>query len=154
MSEPETDRRALALEGIDLCRRGRWNEGLHRLGKVAATEGSTSELPSQYYAYLGYGLARFQRRIREGLQLCEHAVKQEFFQVDNYSLLARTAMLAKNRRRAIQAIEQGLAIDHQDQGLLKLQRELGVRRQPVLRFLSRDNTFNRILGRLRHAILH
>lgn len=153
MSEPETDRRTLALEGIELCRRGRWSEGLHRLGEVAATEGSTSELPSQYYAFLGYGLARFQRRVREGLQLCEHAVKQEFFQVDNYALLARTAMLANNRRRAVQAIEQGLAIDHQDQDLLKLRRDLGVRRRPVLRFLSRDHALNRILGRLRHVVL-
>lgn len=154
MSGPESDRRTLALEGIDYCRRGRWAEGLQRLGRVAAAEGTKGDLPSEFYAYLGYGLARFKHRAREGLRLCEYAIRQEFFRVDNYAMLARTALLANNRRKAVNAVERGLAIDHQDQGLLKLRRELGVRRPPVISVLRRDHTVNRILGRLRHAFLH
>lgn len=154
MSDSDSDRRALAVQGVELCRRGRWAEGLQRLGRVAASEGPSDELPSEYFAYLGYGIARFEDRVREGLRLCERAVKREFYVVDNYAMLARTALLANNRRKAVVAIERGLAIDRQDQSLLKLRRDIGVRRPPVLPFLSRESALNRLLGRLRHAILH
>jgi hypothetical protein len=153
MSDADNERRALALEGVELCRRGRWGEGLQRLGKVTELEGSVRDLPSEYYAYLGYGIARFEDRVREGLRLCERAVKQEFYRVDNYAMLARTALLANNRHKAVVAVERGLAVDRQDQGLLKLKRDMGVRRPPVLPFLSRESALNRLLGRLRHAVL-
>ena len=124
------------------------------MGKIAESDGSSEDLPSEYFAYLGYGIARFEDRLREGLRLCERAVKREFYRVDNYSMLARTALLANNRRKAVVAVERGLAIDRQDQALLKLKRDMGVRRSPVLPFLSRESALNRLLGRLRHALLH
>jgi hypothetical protein len=148
-SRPEisdTLRRAL-----DLCRAGDWERGLAILGYLAQST-DRSALPGLFYSYLGYGIARCERRVEEGVKLCQHAIKIEFYQPENYLNLARTQLLEGNRRAAVRAIARGLKIDPHHLELLAVQRDIGVRRQPVLAFVSRDNPLNRLLGRLRHRI--
>ena len=139
-------------EGIDCCRRGDWNEGLRYLGQVAERGNTGSGLPGIFYSYLGYGIALREQRVKEGLRLCRHSVKVEFYQADNYLNLARTCLLARDRRGAVRAVKDGLKIDPHHAGLLVLQTELGVRGQPVLPFLGRSHILNRFLGRLRHVL--
>lgn len=142
-----------AARGIELCRRGDWQEGLYWLSLAADTKGATSELPSLVFAYLGYGLARFQGRQEQGLALCRRSIELEFYQPENYYFLARIHLLAGDRRSAIEAIEGGLQVDSTHVGLTGLRSELGARRSPVLPFLPRRNPLNRTLGRLRHRVL-
>lgn len=136
--------------GIDCCRRGDWNEGLRHLGQIA--ERGDTGLPGIYYSYLGYGIALREKRVREGLQLCRHSVKVEFYQADNYHNLARTYLLARQRSAAVRTVMDGLKIDPHHLGLLVVQKELGIRGRPVLPFLDRGHVLNQLLGRLRHAI--
>ncbi len=141
-------------EAIDRCRRGNWKEGLPQLARLAE-EGDRQEgrpLPALVYSYLGYGIALRQQRIQEGLKLCQHAVKLEFFQADGYLNLARTLLLAGQRRNAVRAIAGGLKVEPDHGELRRLQRDIGVRRSPVLPFLSRDNWMNQLLGKLRHIL--
>lgn len=149
-----TDERAPGTEtawrGIDLCRQGDWRQGMDVLRRVADAKDSAVEMPGLFYSYLGFGIARFDRRVREGVTLCEHAVKREFYQPENYLNLARTYMLAGQRRKAIDTVLAGRRIDRAHRGLAALHRELGLRRRPVLPFLSRNNPINRLLGRMRH----
>jgi hypothetical protein len=135
--------------GLDLCRVGEWDRGLAILGYLAQST-DRAVLPGLFYSYLGYGIARCERRVKEGVKLCQHAIKIEFYQPENYLNLARTHLLDGERRGAVRAIEKGLKIDPHHLELLALQREIGFRREPVLSFLSRDNPLNRFLGRLRH----
>ena len=137
--------------GLDLCRGGEWERGLAVLGRLAQTADKSS-LPGLFYSYLGYGIARCERRIKEGIKLCQHAIKVEFYQPENYLNLARSQLLANDRRGAVQAIQRGLKVDPNHLDLLDLAHEIGVRRRPVLSFLSRDNFLNRLLGRLRHNV--
>lgn len=136
--------------GIESCRRGDWNEGLRYLGKIAE-EKDSSDLPGVFYSYLGYGIAMCQQRVEEGLKLCRHSIKVGFYEVDNYVNLARTSLLAKDRKGAVKAVRSGLKVDPQNPELLALYRELGIRSLPVLPFLDRGNPLNQILGRIRHA---
>jgi hypothetical protein len=136
--------------GIDCCRRGDWNEGLRHLGQIA--EQGDADLPGLFYSYLGYGIALREQRVREGLQLCRHSVKVEFYQADNYHNLARTCLLARQRSAAVRAVTDGLKIDPHHPGLLALRKEMGTRDRPVLPFLDRGHALNQFLGRLRHAI--
>lgn len=140
----------LVREGVALCRAGEWNEGVERLAAAAASK-SSGEVSSLMYSYLGYGLAKYKNKRREGLALCEHAVKMEFFQPENQLNLARTMLLNGNRKRAVEAIERGLKLDGDHTELIQLRQEIGERRAPVLAFLGRDNFLNVTLGRLRHA---
>ena len=104
--------------GIESCRRGDRNAGLRFLGQLAEKEEATGGLPGLFYSYLGYGIALRDRRIREGLKLCRHSIEVEFYQAENYLNLARTCLLANDRKRAVQAVRGGLKIDRNNPHLL------------------------------------
>ena len=76
----------------------------------------------------------------------------ELFEAENYLNLARTCLLARDRRGAVKAVRAGLKVDRGNQKLLTLYKEMGVRGQPVLPFLDRANPLNVLLGRIRHAL--
>jgi hypothetical protein len=137
-------------KGIDLCREGEWNDGLFFLGKIA--QSGRTGLPGIYYSYLGYGIARCQRRTEEGLKLCRHAVKIQFYEPDNFLNLARTAQLANERAEAVRAVRKGLKVDRNNLELQALYRELGIRQSPVLPFLARSNPLNLVLGKIRSRL--
>ena len=139
-------------KGMDLCRQGRWQEGVQLLSDLAGEQRKAGELPGRYYSYLGYGLALTKRQYDEGIQLCRYAIKQEFYQPDNYVNLARTCELAGKKRMAWKAVQRGLEIDANYPDLVKLQIEMGLRRDPVLPFLPRSNFLNVLLGRVRHTL--
>lgn len=138
-------------EGLALCRDGKWEEGMVVLGRLSENDGS-GELPGVLYSYLGYAVARCQKRYRDGIKLCEHGIKRQFYEPDNYYNLARTRLLVEDRRRAFQAIRRGLKVNPRHRGLIELRQELGKRRPPVLPFLGRGNPLNVLLGKLRHGL--
>lgn len=137
--------------GIECCRRGDWNAGLQYLGRVTET-GESSGLPGLFYSYLGYGIALRDRRIREGLRLCRHSIEVELFEAENYLNLARTCLLARDRRGAVKAVRAGLKMDRTNQKLIALYKEMGIRSTPVLSFLDRSHPINVFLGKVRHAL--
>ena len=146
------DLRQRAEEGILKCRLGHWEEGMVDLTFVGEREHSHIELPGQFYSFLGYGLAHLDKKYREGLLLCQHSVKIQYFEPENHLNLARVHILMHNRRKAFKSIARGLALDSDHPGLRRLWKELGLRRRPVLPFLPRTNPINSALGRIRHSM--
>jgi hypothetical protein len=138
--------------GLELCRNELWDEGLPLLARAAERGERFEALPGLVYSYLGYGLALRDRRVAEGIRLCRHAIKVEFYQPESYLNLARAELLAGNRRGAQWALDQGLRVDEAHPGLQALRHELGIRRPPVLPMISRDNPLNRLLGKLRYLL--
>ncbi|MDA8016816.1 MAG: hypothetical protein MPN21_05140 [Thermoanaerobaculia bacterium] len=154
--QPNIDRKAqqdhlatVCERGLEACRRGDFEAGMVDLlwliqGKQA------KNLPSAAYSYLGYGVARYKRNVAQGVRLCKHAIKLEWFQPDNYLNLARSCLLSdRYKREAVEAVRDGLKVDPDHPELLALQTRLGHRRPPVLGFLPRSSILNRILGGLR-----
>lgn len=140
-------------EALRYCRQDRWEVGIEHLYELARQEKHRGrDLPSLYYSYLGYGVAFRGRRIKEGIRLCRHAVKAEWFQPENYWNLARTYLLADNRRGAFRALAKGLKIDPNHPDLVALHQTMGHRRLPIVPFLSRRNLVNRFLGYIRHSL--
>jgi hypothetical protein len=119
---------------------------------VAEAEEGKEGLPGLFYSYLGYGIAMRDRRVRDGLKLCRHSIEVEFFQAENYVNLARTYLLARDRKGAVKTVRAGLKIDRNNQALIVLYKELGIRSRPVLPFLDRSHPLNVFLGRVRHAL--
>jgi len=142
---------AQAEEGLRLCRQGDWSKGMPILATVLENRWPGEETPGVIYSYLGYGVARYQNRVREGLKLCEHGVKQQYYEAENHFNLARVQQLGGDRKTTLATVERGLKLDPDHKGLLALKKELGVRRAPVFKFLRRDNPINVLLGRLRHS---
>ena len=141
-----------AQRGIDLCRSGNWKAGMEILGKIAESDRQGTELSGLFYSYLGYGIAAYERRGKEGLALCQHAIKVQFYEPENYVLLARVYLLRRRRGKAIDALQRALKLNARHPEALKLAKEVGYRRRPVLPFLPRSNPLNKALGRMRHSL--
>ncbi len=143
----------IAWKGIELCRQGDWKEGLYWLSLAAEARAEGDQLPALFYAYLGYGVARYQKQKQQGLKLCRRAVELEFYQPESYYFLARTHLLVADRRAAYDVVERGLEVDSTHDGLAALRAELGERLPPVLASLPRRHALNRWLGMARHRLL-
>ncbi|MDJ0836097.1 MAG: hypothetical protein QNK37_06235 [Acidobacteriota bacterium] len=143
----------VAEQGIQLCREGYWDEGLFCLSQITDISNLDAALIGRIYSYTGVGIALRQNRIREGITLCERAVRLEFYDPTHYINLARTQMMAEKRRAALRTIKNGLRVDPGNKKLLALRNKFGFRRPNVVPFLKRDNPINYYLGSLRHKML-
>jgi tetratricopeptide (TPR) repeat protein len=152
MSFTAQDLSETARRGVELCRDGKWERGFRELCQVANADRQGEKLPSVFYSYLGYGLARYEKRFTDGEKLCKKAIDIEFYQPENYANLARLYSLRGMRKEAVEAVRKGLQVDSTHEELRSMLTELGVRRKPVLSFLSRDHPLNRMLGRMRHDL--
>ena len=99
----------------------------------------------------GLCLAMVQKKYRAASDLCKRAIDLEFYNGDHYANYARVYLLVGNRKKALETIEGGLKIAPENENLLKVRRELGVRSRPAVPFLDRSHPINVSLGQARHA---
>jgi tetratricopeptide (TPR) repeat protein len=102
-------------------------------------------------SYFGVCLAMVQKKIKPSIDLCKRAIELQFYNVDHYANLARVYTVAGHRKKAIEIVEQGLKTHPDDESLLAVHRELGIRSRPPVPFLERSNPINVSLGQARHA---
>lgn len=142
----------MAREGIHSARMGDYESGYSLLGDVCDRyRSSGGKIPAPVVSYYGLCMALQEGRYREAAQFCQAAIDTEPFKADYYANLANVCAAGKIRRKAIIAIQRGLAIDPENERLLRLQSRLGMRQPPVISFLDRSNPVNIFLGRLRHS---
>ena len=111
-----------------------------------------TKLPPSAFSYYGLCLAVHKGRIKEAADFCQIALDREFYNAENYANLARVWIAGRSRRKAIDALDRGLAVDPRNQVLARLRVNLGVRKAPVIPFLHRDNPLNVTLGRMRQSL--
>ena len=92
-----------------------------------------------------------EKRIKPAIDLCKRAIELQFYNVDHYANLARVYTAAGNRKKAIEILDQGSKSHPDDETLLAVRRELGIRARPPVPFLERANPINITLGQARHA---
>lgn len=143
------------LRDDDLMRRGRTalrgghyklaNEYLgeycdRRLREEAPIPGTVLADYALSVAYLG--------DLKEGAEVCHRALALDRRNADAYAALSRIHTLGRSRRKAVEALERGLAVSPRHAGLRALREEIGVRRPPAIPFLPRDHRWNVLLGKL------
>ena len=106
------------------------------------------EIQPRYLSYYGLTLREEPSKRATALKLCRRAVKEEFFNPDLFFNLSRVCLFHGIRDEAYQAAIRGLALDPRHSALRRHLTELGRRRRPPLRFLSRSNFLNVAIGRL------
>lgn len=149
----DADRSSKLLQlGIEHCRMGQWETGLRCLKQVLEEAQPTGERAGLAYSFYGHALARVERRVDEGLEMCRRGVNLEFFNPEVFLNLARTHLLAGQKRQAVAALERGLVLDPDDTALLVQRLELGERQNPAISVLPRSNPLNRLIGKLRHKL--
>ena len=102
-------------------------------------------------SYFGLCLALVQKKIKPAIDLCKRAIELQFYNVDHYANLAGVYTAAGHRKKAIETIEQALKTHPDDDTLLEVRRQLGIRSRPPVPFLDRANPINVSLGQARHA---
>jgi hypothetical protein len=140
--------------GVEAARGEDYERGLIFLGEAyhRAAASHEGKFPSLALSYYGLCLALHKGKIRDGAEFCQLAIDKEFYNSEHYLNLARIWLAGRSRRKAVDAIQRGLAIDPLHPVLKRLQDEIGRRRKPVLAFLHRDHPLNVTLGRMRHGL--
>jgi tetratricopeptide (TPR) repeat protein len=104
------------------------------------------ELHNNVQSY--YGLAQVLVANNNGLLLCRDAASNEMFDGDVFLNLACAEWQSDNRKRAIEAIRQGIKIDAEHQQLNNACNKMGCRERCCFSFLARSHKLNRLFGRL------
>ena len=102
-------------------------------------------------SFFGLTLALMQKKYKPAIDLCRRAIELEFYNGDHYANLARVYVVAGNRKKALETIEQGLKLVPDHEYLTNVRKNLGVRARPAVPFLDRSNPINVSLGQARHA---
>ncbi|MDQ3283478.1 MAG: hypothetical protein M3Q69_18920 [Acidobacteriota bacterium] len=102
-------------------------------------------------SYFGLCLALVRKQFKPAIDLCRRAIELEFYNGDHYANLSRIYSAAGNRKKAVEAAEEGLRLHPEDEYLTNVRNALGVRAAPAVPFLDRSNPINVTLGQARHA---
>jgi tetratricopeptide (TPR) repeat protein len=103
---------------------------------------------ARYLSYYGLCLAREGGNLQEGIKFCREAITLEFFNADLFWNLGRALLAAGRKKEAHLTFLKGLRLQRGHSGITSELLRLGIRRKPVLPFLSRSNPLNVVLGRL------
>jgi tetratricopeptide (TPR) repeat protein len=118
------------------------------LAAMVHFERAVDQLPLPLYrSYLAYCLAKERGQVQKGLEICRQAVADEPAIVDIHLNLGRIYLLTGNKPEALRALREGMAIESHP-AIIEIFTQLGIRKQPPIKFLSRDNPINKYLGKL------
>jgi tetratricopeptide (TPR) repeat protein len=101
-------------------------------------------------SWYGLTLVLVERNSNLGVMLCDQALRAAGPEPDLLLNVARVHLALKQRERAVRAVQRGLDLWPGDPRFAAARDAIGIRRPPVLGFLPRKNTLNRVLGKLRH----
>ncbi len=143
------DARSLADEGVRLAKRGRFRDALRLFDEdLCFTQDPTA---LSYYAVC---LAEEEGIFDKAVSLCVMAAEKEFYNPVVYLNLGRILLLNNQKGTAFKAFKKGLKFDDTNAEILSIVEKLGKRRRPVVSFLPRNNSLNRLLGILTSRLTH
>lgn len=139
--------------GIQAARQKEYEKGLVYLAEAyrRLSRGPEGKIPPAALSYYGLCLAMHKGRVKEAAEFCQIAVEREFYNAEHYLNLGQVWIVGRSRRKAVDALDRGLAIDPNHSELNRARASLGVRKRPVIPFLHRDNPLNVSLGRMRSS---
>lgn len=131
------------LRATELIRENQFEEALIILVKQSYSPKTPAEV-----SFIALAEAATKQTYRSSINKCIRALEIWPTNVDIYLNLSTILFLAGRRDLASLKLLRGLTYHPEHEGLKKLHKKLGVRRQPVLTFLSRNNSVNIIAGKI------
>ena len=142
--ETEEEPQKLFEKGLAMLKRGYPGDAVDCLEK-ALEKGLRS---SACYSWLGLAYARSGRQIiSKAEELCLKAIKMDFYWPQYYQNLAEVYVIWGKKDKAIKTLEEGLKVDRDNIDILNAFEQLGIRKRPVIPFLSRSHPINKYLGK-------
>ncbi|NIM63599.1 MAG: tetratricopeptide repeat protein [Acidobacteria bacterium] len=129
-------------QGLGMCRKGMVNEAATIFRKIIA---SGSQEP-QHLSYHGLLSATVNGQKREGLRLCERAMRFDPSSPDVALNLARLYELNGRNLKAVETLRRGLRASPGHPRMLKQINRLSPRKRPPLSMVHRNNPINKQLA--------
>lgn len=108
--------------------------------------------PKQHYNFNKYqsylGMANVLSGNHSGLMLCQRATEDGEVEGDLYLNLARAEWFYRNRPATVAALNKGLLIEADHEGLNEMRKHLGMRRSNPIAFLPRRHYLNCLFGKM------
>ncbi|MHA2010586.1 MAG: tetratricopeptide repeat protein [Candidatus Hodarchaeales archaeon] len=142
-------KRVLPVDAVELFNKGRESfKSSNTLEALAFFEKSLKIEPENpiCLSFLGVCIAYERGQIAEAKNLCEKALKEDPHTIENYLNIGKILLHAKLTSEAIEAFRKGLKIDNKNPEIIEQLQTLGLRKKPIISFLSRNNFFNKYLG--------
>jgi tetratricopeptide (TPR) repeat protein len=138
-------------------------KGKNKRSAMRLLNEAMEQYPDDPYILSYYGCldAIANKNYRNGIEACLLAIEimkkkvplgEKFFFPVFYLNLGRAYLAAGKRKEAMDAFNNGLAVDAQNKDILWEIRKLGIRQQPPVPFLQRSNPINRYIGIMLHAM--
>ena len=141
-------------EAIALTRHGEYLQALTKFVDIYGTSEAPpikSPKDASGLSFFGLALGLVRRDHKMAVDLCKRAIDLEFYNGDHYANLARVYINGNNRKKAVETADAGLKVAPENEYLLEVRKELGVRSRPPLPILDRAHPINVTLGQARHA---
>lgn len=140
-----TDLPARLQEGVALVERGAYEQAQNLFMGYLENHNESSVALS----YVGLLTCLKDRQASKGLPMCQEAVRRDPGEALCHLNLAKIYFALGDRYQCVRALHRGLKIRSPHRPLLMgFYRTIGLRRKPVLSFLSRNHMLNNLLGRL------
>ena len=139
------ERDLLFRSAREAFRARRYEEASKKLRRLTA---AGSREPAHLALY-GVTLVQDARTRREGIDVCQRAIRLGCREPELYLGLARAYFAMGSRLRAVQVLRQGLRGSERPVELLREIQRLSPRGKPVLGAFDRDHPLNKYLGRVR-----
>ena len=131
--------------GIAATERGEYENAL-RVLSVVYTKVPAEKMPQGLSSY-GLCLARVEGKRKMGADLCQKAIQLQSYEGRHRANLVRVFITAKNRKKAVDVLDDSLRKLRNDPDLIRVRQEIGYRQSPQIRFLSRTNPINKLYSR-------
>ena len=138
----------LIERGVKLLESKHHKDALRNLKRAYQIDADSTRCLS----YLGLALALAEKRFKEGEELCQLAIRKEFYHPAYYLNLGRLYLASGSKKRAIWAFRKGLDVDRSDPSLRVAMAALGERSRPPIGFLPRGHVLNKTIGKIRHTV--
>lgn len=154
MGELPVDISQMLNSAIAATDRGEYENAL-RVLSVVYTKVPAERLPQGLSSY-GLCLARVEGKRKFGAELCQKAIHLQSYEGRHRANLVRVYVTAKNRKKAVDILDDSLRKLRNDPELIRVRNEIGYRKSPQISFLPRTNPINKLYSRVaprlgRHA---
>ncbi|HEY3307736.1 MAG TPA: tetratricopeptide repeat protein [Desulfuromonadaceae bacterium] len=100
-----------------------------------------------WYSFLGFCIAKERGHVTKALELCQTAIQHEPDNPVHEYFLGKVHLVAGHKAEALQALREGMNKGGTPE-IEQLLKTIGMRKPPVIPFLSRDNFLNKYLGKI------
>lgn len=101
---------------------------------------------ARFLSYLGMCIAYERRLKREALRLCKWALKEDPKNPEQYLNLGKVYLVFGCHSDAIVIFRKGMRIDNDNPEIITELQAMGIRKKPVIPFLSRGHFLNKYIG--------